>query len=170
MLNLDRMLLHSAPIARGWNVYMGSIRKDLKVSPVLRELAICAIARLNDAPYEWFQHAPEFLSVGGTQAKLDALDDIENAHVNTAVFNTAEIATLLLTREMSRHIKVSQATLDKIRTEFTDIVKTGIFELTAALPEEHEEAGLVHLPRLKFRFHRHKLGRLRQLIDVVNRD
>ena len=115
LLNLDRMLLHSAPIARGWNVYMGSIRKDLKISPMLRELAICAIAQLNDAPYEWFQHAPEFLSVGGTQAKLDALNDIENAHLNMSVFNTAEIATLLLTREMSRNIKVSQATLDKIR-------------------------------------------------------
>jgi len=38
------------------------------------------------------------------------------------------------------------------------------------LPEEHEEASLAQLPRLKFRFHRHKLGRLRQLIDVVNKD
>ena len=62
LLNLDRMLLHSAPIARGWNTYMGSIRRDLKISPILRELAICAIARLNRADYEWFQHVPEFLA------------------------------------------------------------------------------------------------------------
>jgi uncharacterized protein (TIGR00730 family) len=65
---------------------------------------------------------------------------------------------------------ISDATLEKIRTEFTDIIKTGTFELTNALPEETEETQLASLPRLKFRFDRHKLGRLRQLIDVVNKD
>jgi len=114
LLNLDRMLLQSAPIARGWNTYMGSIRRDLKVSPVLRELAICAIAKLNRAPYEWIQHAPEFLEVGGTQVKLDALQDIENAHTNAA-FDRAELATLKLTREMSRNIEVSAETMQEIR-------------------------------------------------------
>lgn len=115
LLNLDRMLLHSPPIARGWNTYMGSIRRELKVSPILRELAICAVARLNRAPYEWLQHAPEFLAAGGRQAQLDALDDIETAHENKAVFDCAELATLKLTREMSRTIEVSKATLDEIR-------------------------------------------------------
>ena len=114
LLNLDRMLLHSPPIARGWNTFMGSIRRDLKVSPILRELAICAIARLNNAPYEWLQHAPEFLAVGGTQMQLDALDDIENAHGNAIVFSHIELATLKLTREMSRNIAVSEKTRAEI--------------------------------------------------------
>jgi len=115
LLNLDRMLLHSPPIARGWNTYMGSIRRELKVSPILRELAICAVARLNRAPYEWLQHAPEFLAAGGRQSQLDALDDIETAHENSAAFDHAERATLKLTREMSRTIEVSGATLAEIR-------------------------------------------------------
>lgn len=68
------------------------------------------------------------------------------------------------------HRKISAATLTRIQAEFTDIVKSGTFEQTVALPEEHEEAQLAQMPRLKFRFDRHKLGRLRQLIDVVNRD
>jgi hypothetical protein len=38
-----------------------------------------------------------------------------------------------------------------------------------ALPEEHGEPSLVALPRLVFRFNRRNLGRLRQLIDCVNR-
>ena len=62
------------------------------------------------------------------------------------------------------------ATLAKIRDEFQDIVKSGTFEPTPALPTEYGDAHLAHLPRLKFRFDRHKLGRLRQLIDVINRD
>jgi alkylhydroperoxidase family enzyme len=115
LLNLDRMLLHSPPIARGWNTYMGSIRRDLQVPPLLRELAICAIARLNRADYELLQHAPEFLAAGGTQSQLDALDAIESAHRNAAVFNRAELATLTLTREMSLNIEVSTATLEEIR-------------------------------------------------------
>src|SRR5262249_4353505 len=61
-------------------------------------------------------------------------------------------------------------TLAQIREEFHDIVKSGTFELTAALPNEYGDAHLAHLPRLKFRFDRHKLGRLRQLIDAINRD
>ena len=115
LLNLDRMLLHSPPIARGWNTYMGSIRRDLKVSPILRELAICAIARLNRADYELLQHAPEFLAAGGRQSQLDALDAIDSAHLNSAVFDRAELATLKLAREMSLNIEVSAATLDEIR-------------------------------------------------------
>ena len=114
LLNLDRMLLHSPPIARGWNIYMGSIRRDLKPAPILRELAICAIARLNRANYEWLQHAPELLAAGGRQAQLDALDTIDSAHLNTAVFNRAEIATLRLAREMSLNIDVSEATMAEI--------------------------------------------------------
>jgi len=115
LLNLDRMLLNSPPIARGWNTFMGSIRRDLKVSPILRELAICAIARLNRADYELLQHAPEFLAAGGSQSQLDALDAIDAAHLNTTVFDRAEIATLRLAREMSLNIEVSAATLDEIR-------------------------------------------------------
>ncbi len=65
---------------------------------------------------------------------------------------------------------ISETTMAKIKVEFADIAKNGAFELTAALPEESEEPLLASLPRLKFRFHRHKLGRLRQLIDVLNKD
>ena len=35
-------------------------------------------------------------------------------------------------------------------------------------PEEANEPELANMPRLKFRFDRHAIGRLRQLIDVMN--
>lgn len=120
LLNLDRMLLHSAPIARGWNTYMGSIRSELNIPPILRELAICAIARLNRADYEWFQHAPEFLAVGGRQSQLDALDSIDSAHLNTLVFDREELAVLKLTREMTLDIDVSPAVRKEIHAWLPD--------------------------------------------------
>ena len=127
LLNLDRMLLHSPPIARGWNTFLGAIRKDLDVAPRLRELAICAVAKLNRAEYEWFQHAPEFLATGGTEAQLDAMLDIERASDNTAAFNALERLVLKLTEEMTRNIDVSAGTLDALSAhlpnrEVTEIV------------------------------------------------
>jgi len=68
LLNLDRMLLHSPPFARGWNAMFAAIRNQLQVPRHINELAICAVARLNNADYEWIQHAPEFLAANGTQA------------------------------------------------------------------------------------------------------
>ena len=64
--------------------------------------------------------------------------------------------------------RLSERLLDRLNTHFPDILSGGRFEQTAALPEEANEPDLADLPRLKFRFDRHKIGRLRQLIDVVN--
>jgi hypothetical protein len=63
---------------------------------------------------------------------------------------------------------LSEPTLDRLGGEFKDIVKEGKLEQTNALPEEANEPNLAHLPRLKFRFDRHRLGRLRQLVDAIN--
>jgi len=58
--------------------------------------------------------------------------------------------------------------LEQIRWGFGDILAGGSFEQVDALPEEANEPDLAELPRLKFRFDRHAIGRLRQLIDVIN--
>jgi uncharacterized protein (TIGR00730 family) len=63
----------------------------------------------------------------------------------------------------------SAADLERIRHAFGDILAEGTFTVTAALPEEADETGLADLPRLLFRFNRRNLGRLRQLIDALNR-
>ena len=66
------------------------------------------------------------------------------------------------------HEKLSDEKLDAIRTEFADILKGGTFEQTGPLPEEANDVHLADMPRLKFRFDRHKLGKLRLLIDRIN--
>jgi hypothetical protein len=50
------------------------------------------------------------------------------------------------------------------------VLAGGRFRLSAALPDERDEPELASLPRLVFRFDRRSLGRLRQLIDELNRD
>ncbi len=64
--------------------------------------------------------------------------------------------------------RLSEATLERIRTEFADIVVAGTFEQTTALPAEANDTALASLPRLRFRFDRRNLGRLRMLVDCIN--
>ena len=65
---------------------------------------------------------------------------------------------------------ISEATLNEIRKEFGDILVSGTFELTEADPAEANESHIAQLPRLRFRFDRHAHGRLRMLINCINRD
>ena len=109
LINLDRILLHSAPLASAWNVYLGAIRTRISLSPKLREIAMCGVAILNGAEYEFVHHAPELLKAGGTQAQVDALRDPLKA-LDSPLFDPAERAAIRLTIEMTRDIVVSDAT------------------------------------------------------------
>jgi uncharacterized protein (TIGR00730 family) len=60
--------------------------------------------------------------------------------------------------------------LERLRTEFHDIIVRGTIEQTGALPAEAGDIHLATLPRLRFRFDRRQLGRLRLLIDMLNRE
>jgi len=63
---------------------------------------------------------------------------------------------------------VTDEMLDKLNTDFKDILIKGSIERSPVLPEESHEAELMHLPRLSLFFNRKNFGRLRQLIDAVN--
>ena len=120
LLNLDRMLLHSPPLAQGWNGYLRAVRTKLTVSPKLRELAICVVALLNHADYEYHHHAPEFLREGGTAAQLDSLGHAADANLDLTVFDAAERAVLALAVEMTRNVEVSATTMAAVRTTLPD--------------------------------------------------
>ncbi len=59
--------------------------------------------------------------------------------------------------------------LEAINAHFADILVSGQFVQTTTLDQEQDEPDLQHMPRLVFHFNRRSLGRLRQLIDAVNR-
>ena len=64
--------------------------------------------------------------------------------------------------------KLSQTLLDRICQDFSDIVVSGSFVQTDALPLEANDKHVADLPRLKFHFDRRQLGRLRMLVDLIN--
>ncbi len=65
---------------------------------------------------------------------------------------------------------LSRPLVEKLDTEFDDVLATGKFTQNGALPEESGEPDIAHLPRLVFTPKRRNFGRLRAVIDAVNRE
>jgi alkylhydroperoxidase family enzyme len=120
LLNLDRVLLVSTPLATAWNAYLAAIRGSLSVEPKLREIAICGVAVLNGADYEFLQHAPEYRRAGGTALGVERLRDLTTAMAYPDVFDEAERAVIALTVQMTKHIAVDDATWQQVETALKD--------------------------------------------------
>lgn len=58
--------------------------------------------------------------------------------------------------------------LERLNTEFADIVESGRIARSGALPLESDDAHLRQFPRLVFNFNRKDIGRLREMVDVIN--
>jgi len=65
--------------------------------------------------------------------------------------------------------KLTNAAVGAINDEFGDLLKSGEFELGVALKEESNEMEIADLPRLICKPHRRNFGRMRQMIDAINR-
>lgn len=117
LINLDRMLLHSAPFARGWNAFLGEVRQHLSLDPKLKEIGMCGVAVLNRAEYEFIHHAPEFLKAGGTQAQVDELRKMGTDAFNPKLFSELEQDAISLTVYMTREITVPENLMKKLQSQ-----------------------------------------------------
>ena len=120
LLNLDRMLLHSAAFAQGWNVLLGTVRRELTLDSRLRDLAICAVARLTDAPYEWHQHVDEWRSTGAREDQVAVLEGAPSRWAEHPGFSAEERAVLALTSEMTLEVNVSDDTFRRVASLFDE--------------------------------------------------
>ncbi len=120
LLNLDRQLLHSPPLALGWNELMGAVRTRLALPAALREIAICAVATINRAPYEFHHHAPLLRAAGASEAQVEALRDVDAALATPGLFDGAERATIRLALEMTRSVEVADETFADARSALGD--------------------------------------------------
>ena len=129
LINLDRALLWSEPLARGWNAYVGAVRRELAVDPRLKELAICVVARLTGAEYEFRHHWPEYVKAGGRDELKARLDLPEHAFTDPA-FTPGERVAMRYAAAMTRDVRVSSELFAELRAIFDE---TGVVELTAAI-------------------------------------
>jgi len=125
----------------------------------------------------WEQFVRDHLLRGGWISESDlslfrATDDIGEAVEEITgfyrVFHSYRyVGDQLVLRLMER---LPDEKVKRLGKEFADIVKAGKMEQRGALDQESDEPDLKELPRLVFRHRRDDFGRLRQLIDAVNRE
>lgn len=131
LLNLDRMLLWSEPLARGWNVYLRALRQELSLSPFVRELAICVVARLTGAEYEFQHHAPELKKAGATDAQLSALDDPDSASTSRS-FDELQRSVIQFAIASTRDVVISDAVFNTLRQHLSPQEVVELVAVTAA--------------------------------------
>jgi len=129
LINLDKALLWSEPLARGWNAYVGAVRRELAVSPRLKELAICTVARETGAEYEFTHHWPEYVRAGGDEALRPHIQDPDSACTDTR-FSQDERLAIRYALSMTRNVRVPDSLFKLVKERFS---ATEIVELTAAI-------------------------------------
>ncbi len=131
LLNLDRMLLWSEPLARGWNVYLRALRQELSLSPFVRELAICVVARLTGADYEFHHHAPELKKAGATDAQLASLGD-PDAAATSDLFDDQQRAVIRFAITSTRDVQIPDTVFDSLKQQLSPQEVVELTAVTAA--------------------------------------
>ncbi|XDG04083.1 hypothetical protein ABKA04_003698 [Annulohypoxylon sp. FPYF3050] len=132
---LDLALLHAPPVADGWNSFLGSIRERTSLDARVRELAISRVAVVNGAWYEWGHHAPLAVKAGVSEAgiaivKQETLVEGGKKEALEAGLSEGEWAVLRYTDEMTRNVKVQDATFAELKKAFSE---REVVEITATV-------------------------------------
>lgn len=121
LLPLDLALLHSPPVADGWNSFLGAIRTRTTLPNDLRELVICRVAVHNQAWFEWGHHAPLLKDAGMSDEVLQLLQrtDALDSEVN-ALLAPEMAAALRYTDAMTKTVTVPDEVFAELKSHFND--------------------------------------------------
>jgi 4-carboxymuconolactone decarboxylase len=123
---LDGMLLHSPPLAEGWNSLLGAIRERCTLPADVRELVILRVAELNGAAYEWAAHEPVARRAGLTGAQITAV----RVGGDPSALDGRHRAALAYTDAMTRDVAVPEQVFASLAEHFE---QRQIVELTATV-------------------------------------
>ncbi|KAK4144268.1 AhpD-like protein [Dichotomopilus funicola] len=132
---LDLTLLHSPPVADGWNSFLGAIRTKTDSVPAdLRELAISRVAVVNGAWYEWAHHAPLAVEAGVGEDGMGVVkregELVLGLKEGVEGLNEKQWAVVCYADEMTRNVKVRDETFARMRELFGE---REIVEITATV-------------------------------------
>ena len=113
---LYQVLLHSPPLAHGWEQMLSAVRNRNSIPAGLRELVILRVAVLNNAPYEFEAHVPHALKAGVAHATIDAMR--EQPLPSGVALTDAERVAIAYTDAMTRDITVPDALFASVREHF----------------------------------------------------
>ncbi|KAL1798056.1 hypothetical protein ACET3X_004662 [Alternaria dauci] len=132
LIALDRTLLHAPPVADGWNSFLGSIRTKTSLPTSIRETAICRVAVLNKAWYEWESHSPILGSATDvTQDQVNAVLESKPREPLDSVLGAQLSAVLAYTDAMTLDVRVPDAVFEKLKD--AGFSEQEIVEITATV-------------------------------------
>ncbi|OJJ77035.1 hypothetical protein ASPBRDRAFT_190374 [Aspergillus brasiliensis CBS 101740] len=128
LIPLDLSLLHSPPVADGWNSFLGAIRTQTVIDSGLLELAVCRVAVLTNAIYEWNAHAPLALKGGVKGVELSVVRTLPSLAVGDheydgkveeelqkSALTEVQKAVVRYVDEMTRTVKVQDSTFERLK-------------------------------------------------------
>jgi alkylhydroperoxidase family enzyme len=131
-LNIFRTLAHAETAFRPFLRFGGSVLTRMQLDPLVRELAILAVAKEAEAKYEWIQHVAIAKRVGASDEQIAALEQsdscapegaderIRAAAAGGGIFDAAQQAAIELAAAVVRSPHVSDDLFDCVRAQFSD--------------------------------------------------
>lgn len=140
LTSLDLALLHSPPVADGWNSFLGAVRTQTTLGADVRELAISRVAAVNGAWYEWGHHAPLALEAGVGEAAMERMKtetgpvglDEEGGATRYEGLSDSQWAAVVLADEMTRNVKVADGTFARVKELFGERATVELVATVAA--------------------------------------
>ncbi|KAI0179578.1 AhpD-like protein [Hypoxylon sp. FL1284] len=137
---LDLTLLHAPAVADGWNGFLGAVRTRTSLDAASRELAVCRVAAVNAAWYEWAHHAPLATSAGASDAAMaivrgradTGLADVSVAEREAAGLGGRQWAVLRYADEMTRNVAVPEDVFAALKAECSDKEVVEVTAIVAA--------------------------------------
>lgn len=129
LIPLDLALLHAPRIADGWNSLLGAVRTQSSLPPSIRELAICRVALINRAWFEWDAHLPLLAASEGWNEEKTAVVKDEHPGVRGAL-TEQEWVVLRYADVMTRSVEVEGWLFDQLKERFDE---KEIVEITATV-------------------------------------
>ncbi|KAF2219080.1 AhpD-like protein [Elsinoe ampelina] len=124
---LDLALLHSPPIASGWNAFLGAIRsQSILPQASVQEVAICRVAVLNRAAYEWDAHSV----LAGAGGRLREVMQRLGSEGREGGLSARQWAVVAFADQSTREVQVSDEVWKLVKEEFSD---REMVELTATV-------------------------------------
>jgi alkylhydroperoxidase family enzyme len=133
LIPLDLALLHSPPVADGWNALLGAVRTKTDLYADIREIAICRVARINEAWFEWDAHIPILATAlereGNVAEKLLKVEEL--SPTEKGPLSESQWAVLQYTDAMTKNVKVADETFHALKD--VGLNDKEIVELTATV-------------------------------------
>jgi uncharacterized protein (TIGR00730 family) len=126
---------------------------------------------------EWLEYVKTELLGKGMISPSDlslfrVTDDVEEAVDEVlgfySVYNSMRFVREKLVLRL--HREPCDELVERLNDEFSDLLESGRIEKTVAHRLEADDEHLVELPRLAFTFNRKAVGRLREMVDLLNEE